>query len=191
MATGNVRNILRLRGRLCYGATNLTTDYPHGGTALGLVRDMIFNFGAKTTLSTAEEWGGVVSKAFYTGERPFLAAVLRDFDNDSLNAIFPNTTAGSSSGDRYVTYGPGASGVNRPGYDLTNKQIKLVFSPTAADRHPFIILYYAIPALEETAALNLSLSQEVGIGVAFWGGVDSSGRTYAIGKREDINGILA
>jgi hypothetical protein len=191
MATANVRNIIRAKGRLCYGATNLTTAFPHGGTALGLCRDMVFHFGMKTALNTAEEWGGVVSKVYYTGERPFLAAVLREMDNDAITAIFPNTTLGTVNQDRYINFVPGVDASNnRPGYDLTGKNVKLVFSPIAVERHPFIIIYYAIPAVDEAAEMQLSMRDEVGIAVAFWAGVDSSDRCYRIGRRDDLNPVL-
>lgn len=191
MATANVRNIIRLRGRLCWNPTDLLTDFPHGGTALGLTRSGIFHLGVKTTLNKAEEWGGVVSKAYYSGEEPFLAAVLRELDNDALSAIFPNTAAGSVTGDRVITLSPGDDTLNRAGYDLTGKQGKLLFSPSNPDRHPFILLYNAIPAVQETTELQLSMAHELGIGVVWWAGVDSSDRCYRIGRRNDLASLLA
>lgn len=191
MATANVRNIIRLRGRLCLNPTDLTADFPHGGTALGLTRSGIFHPGVKTVLNEAEEWGGVVSKAYYAGEKPFLAAVLREFDNDALAAVFPNTSAGSVTGDRVITTSPGDDTQNRAGYDLTGKAGKLLFSPANPDRHPFILLYYAIPAIQESAELQLSMAQEVGIGVVWWAGVDASDRSVKIGRRADLAGLLA
>src|SRR5688500_3826453 len=107
MATANVRNILRLRGRLCFNPTNLATAFPHGGTALGLTRSGVFHLGMKTVLNEAEEWGGIVSKAWYAGEKPFLAAVLREFDNDAIGAVFPNTGAGTVTGDKVISLSPG------------------------------------------------------------------------------------
>jgi len=148
---------------------------------------MVFNFGIKTSVAVAEEWGGVVTRAFYAGERPFMASILREFDNDALNNIFPNTTAGSSSGDRRIRFEPGVSGQNRSGYDLTGKALVLLFSPRAVDRHPHILLYYAIPAIDETARLQMALSEEIGIAAVFWAGIDTQYRCYNVGKREDLS----
>jgi len=151
---------------------------------------MAFHFGTKTTLSTGEEWGGVVTKAWYTGEAPFLACVLRELDNQALSRIFPNTQTGSVSQDQVINYLPGGSG-NRPGYDLSNKQIKLVFSPIAADRHDFIIMYNAIPTIDEEAQIIFGLHEEIGIPVIFYCTPDTSNRVYRVGKRADINGFLS
>ena len=190
MATPNVRNILRIPSRLAISPTDLTTDYPHGGTALGLTRDLVFHFGAKTTLSTAEEWGGVVTKAWYSGEAPFVACVLRELDNDALAAVFPNTSTGSVSQNKIVSYTPAASGY-RPGLDLAGKVVKLVVSPLAADRHPFILLYAAVPTLDAEASLMLSYAEEVGIPITWHAMPDSSNRVYRVGTRADLNPLLA
>lgn len=188
MATANVRNIIRLPGRICYGATNLNAAFPHGGTALGICRDMVFNFGYKTDVATAEEFGGVVTKAYYAGEKPYMAAVLREFDNDALSKVFPNTSVGTVTQDRVVNLEADAG--NRAGYDLTTGTYKLIFSPFAATRHPFIVIYYAIPALEESAQLNMSLTKEVGIGVVWWAGLNSGNQCYSIGKAADLQAML-
>ena len=67
MATAATRNILRIPGRLCVGPTDLTTAFPHGGTALGVTRALEFRFGYRTYNATAEEFGGVTTRAYYTG----------------------------------------------------------------------------------------------------------------------------
>jgi len=189
MATPNVQNIIRIPGRLCYNPTDLTLDYPHGGVALGVVRDMVFHFGAKTTLTTGEEWGGVVTRAWYSGEAPFLACVLREFDKDALTKIFPNTQIGSVTDDVIINYLPAGSG-NRPGYDLANLEIKLLFSPFSTEHDPFIIVYAAVPTIDADAALMLSYDEEIGIPITFWAAVDSSGRTYRKGRARDLNALL-
>lgn len=188
MATANVRNVIRMPARLAINPTNLLGAFPHGGTALGLARDLVFNYGYRTDIATAEEYGGVVTRAFYAGERPYVAAVLREFDNDAISNIFPNSTVGTVSGNRYVTFTPNAG--NRPGYDLTGKTYKLAICPISSKTHPFVIIYYAMPALAETAKLNASLNEEVGIGVVFWAGLNSGNQCYAHGRAEDLQPVL-
>ena len=39
MGTAKSNRVLHLPGRICKSPTNLALDFPHGGTALGLVRD--------------------------------------------------------------------------------------------------------------------------------------------------------
>jgi hypothetical protein len=181
MATAATRNILRIPGRLCADPTDLTLAFPHGGTALGIARDMEFRFGYKTSVATAEEWGGVVNKVFYTGETCIMGAVLRDFDPDMIKKVFPNV-ATAATGD--VTINNDINTGNRAGFDLV--AFKLLFSPKSVDRHPHILIYNAIPALDESAQLSLSLGEEIGIGAVFHGSPDSTGRVYSVGLRDNL-----
>lgn len=178
--------------RLYYGITNVTSSAspPYGGTAIGLAREIIFYPGTKTDLATAEEWGGVVTKAYYAGEKPYLAAVLREFDADALNAIFPNTTAGAVSQDRFIRFTPGTSGQNRPGYDLTGKVVKLLAAPISQNHHLGVLIWYAIPAMSETMQLRLSLSEEIGLGVVWYAGLNSGNQCYMIAPLPDMQSLL-
>ena len=192
MATANVRNVLRMPARLAINPTNLTagSTFPHGGTALGLARRIVFYPNTKTDIATAEEWGGIVTKAYYAGEKPYLAAVLREFDNDALNNIFPNTTTGTITQDRFIRSTPGTSGQNRHGYDLTGKVVKLLAAPISPNHHRGILIWYAIPAMEETMELRMSLNDEIGLGVVWWAGLNSGNQCWAIGKLPDLQSIL-
>ena len=135
---------------------------------------------------TAEEWGQVPVEAVYAGESAVFAAVLREWDNDALSNIFPNTGTGTVSADRTILGRSSGVGVNRAGYLLSNKSFILLFSPKAVDRHPMVLVRKAVPMVDEAATLSLSLAEEFGIGVVFHAIPDSSGRLYDIGKREDL-----
>ncbi|HLG42487.1 MAG TPA: hypothetical protein VI643_03900 [Planctomycetota bacterium] len=186
MGTGSASGIIRAPGRLCYGATDLTADFPHGGTALGFAREVVFEPRVQVARSKAEEWGGTTSRVYYTGEEPRLACVFREvLDADMLSAMFPNIVSGSF-GTSYIEYSPAAAGQNDPGYDLNAKAVKLVFSPYSPDYHPFVILYHAFPAIDETTKLNLGLNAEIGVGAVWWAGVDSAGRCYKVGRRQEL-----
>ena len=189
MASPNVRNILRLPGRLVAAPTNLLAAYPHGGVELGVVRDVEFRPGIKASLVTAEEYGGVVTEAIYAGEAPILACVLRSFDNDLIERLFLNTSVpvvSGASGDRIILGRASGAGVNRAGTLRDASAIVLLFTPKNVDMHPMVLIRRAIPMVEETAALALSLSQELGLGLVFYCAPDSSGRTYDVGKRQDL-----
>ncbi len=190
MSTASTRGILRIPGRLCYGASlDLTAAFPHGGTAIGMCRDIVFHPGVKTLTDEAEEFGGVVTKAYFAGEKPFLSCVLRDFDNDWISTVFPNTSAGVVTGDRVISSKPGDDTENRAGTGIT--AIKLCVSPHSPNRHPFVVLMAAFPAVDETQELQFSLGEEVGLAGVFWAGVDTSGRDYFIGKGYDLNSLIA
>ena len=186
MSTGSVRDVLRVPGKLVINPTDITAAFPHGGTELGLTRDSEMRFGIKTELVHAEEWGNQPVESVYCGESAVFAAVLREWDNDALSNIFPNTGTGSVSGDKTILGRVDGVGVNRAGYLLSGKSFILLFSPKSVDRHPMVIIRKAIPMVEESSLLQLSLAEELGIAVVFQAIPDSSDRLYDVGKREDL-----
>lgn len=185
MATANVRSVMRVPGRLCINPTNIANDFPHGGTALGLTRDVEFRIGITTGIVTAEEWGNIPVEAIKTAEACVLACVLREWDDDAIGAMFVNTSI-SSAGDRSILSRVATDGV-RAGALLSAKAAVVVFSPLAPDDHPMIIIRKGLPLVDETAMLQASLAEEFGIAVVWQGIPDSSERLYDIGKRGDLS----
>tara|TARA_B100000686_G_scaffold145595_1_gene153091 strand:- start:939 stop:1505 length:567 start_codon:yes stop_codon:yes gene_type:complete len=186
MSSGSVRDVLRIPGKLVINPTDINAAYPHGGTEMGLTRDSQMRFGIKTSLVHAEEWGNQPVESVYCGESAVFAAVLREWDNDAISNIFPNVGTGAVSGDKTILGRVAGAGVNRAGYLLSNKSFVLLFSPKSVDRHPMVIIRKAIPMVEEASMLQLSLAEEMGIGVVFQAIPDSSDRLYDIGRREDL-----
>lgn len=185
MSVAVTRKVLRIPGRLCADPSDLTAAFPHGGTALGITRDAEFRFGASKHVITAEEWGNIPCEVIVGGETAVMGCVLREFDNDMVKKVFLNPATGSSSGDQVINSKAPAATL-KPGYRLSLKGFKLLFSPKSVDTHPHILMYNALPILDEAALVQASLAEELGIAVAFHAVPDSSGRVYAIGKREDL-----
>ena len=186
MSIASVQKILHLTGSICINPTNLASDFPHGGTAIGLTRGAECRFNVQTSLVRAEEWGGAPVESFYTGESAVFAFVLRTFDNDGVAAIFPNTSTGSVSGDTMIDGRTSGVGVNRAGYALSNKSVKLLFSPKSVNLQPMVLGRKAVPMIEESAMLQMSVNKEIGFGVVFQAIPDSSGKLYEIGLKEDL-----
>jgi hypothetical protein len=188
VAAPSAQNILRVSGTLVMNPTNLAIAPPHGGTILGLTRSMIFKPGIKTTQVTAEELGGTAVEAYYTGENVVFTAILREFDPDAINAIYPEASL-ASSGDPLFQYQPDGAHQERPGSRLSAKSFKLLFVPKAFDTHPYILIYKALPAVDETVEIMLAFNHEVSIPVMFFGIPDdaSSRKVYQMGRREDIS----
>jgi len=188
MADASVADVMRIPGRLYAEPSDINADPPFGtGTALGLVRDAEFRLHVRTGIVTAEEWGSVAVEAVYAGESAVLACVLREWDDDAIGDIFPNiSTSSFSTADKSILGRVSGAGVNRAGHLLSSQSIVLFFAPLAIDRHPCIIGRKAVPMVEESAMLSMSLAEEFGIGVVWNAIPDSSGRTYDIGKREDL-----
>jgi hypothetical protein len=188
MATPNPQNILRVAGVLVANPTNLALDPPHGGVELGITRGLIFRTGIKSTQVTAEELGGTTVESYYTGENVVFSAILREFDPDAIVDIFPNASVGSS-GDPTIRYQPDGVHQSRPGMRLSGKALKLLFVPKADESHPYVLIYKALPAVEETAEIKLSFADEIGIPVMFIGIPDdaASRKVYEVGRKEDIS----
>lgn len=187
MATADARSILYVPAKLCHTPTNLSNAFPHGGTALGTVARMMFKPNVLTSEVIGEEFGGVTRDVIYCGENAVFACFLRGWDNDVLQKLFPNTSAGTSSGNRYVRFEPGVSGQNRPGLTLSDSSVKLFVSADSPDHHPSLIIYNAIPMLDEAAELAFRSPQELGFPAVFRCAPDTTGRVYAMGWRKDLS----
>ncbi len=187
MTTANARNIRRFKGRLAWNPTDLTTAFPHGGTELGVVRDLVFRFGLQTEEIRAEEWGNVPTEYVHVGSSAFLAAILREFDNDALGAIFPDTPAGATTGDQILRGAVSGSGVTLGGVLLSTLSGVLVVSPDSPQTQEFLLLYNAVPMPEETSELQISAGTEVGMAVVFRAIPDATHRQWNVGKRRDLS----
>ena len=184
MATANVRNILHLPGELISDPTDLSAAAPYGGTRLGLVRNLLFRPGLENHPIRAEEWGNAVVDIVHGGSAPVFAAVLREFDNDAIAAIFLDTSTGDPSGDKVINL-RATSG--RAGTLLSTKEIKLLFVPKAVLRHPSILIRAALPVVTPETEMALKMGTEATINVLFHARPDKSNRLAVLGKLGDLS----
>lgn len=187
MARPDPRNIIgKVPGRFCIGPTDLSADFPHGGTALGESYRGRLVYEAPKQVLTAEERGNQPYEVIHGGESWALAGTLRADPPDTYAKLFLNASTGATSGRPLIE----APGTNRAGEALSGRAVVLCFAPFEVDRHPFVLLYKAIPLAEDTQELSLNLggSDEEGFGVpyVFLGTLDDSDRLIACGARADI-----
>jgi hypothetical protein len=154
--------------------------YPHGGTELGIARDMMFKPNIKTRKLIAEEFKSPV-EILWVGDEPVMAGVLRTWDNAMISTLFYGTQT-SARGDVGII-----DTVTRPGYPMSRKGITLLFSPLAVDAHKHILIYNAVPVVEEAFEMRVSLAEELGIPFFFQGIPDAYGRTYAVDLRANLS----
>lgn len=185
MASPKARNVRFIPGKLVKDPTNLAAAYPYGGTELGLTAAVLFKPGVMSRQHGAEEFGGAYIENTFIGEVALLSCTLRGFDADALGRVFPNVSTGSVTGRAGID-GRVSAGGNLPGYRMSNKAMKLLWVPDDIDECEALLLYSAIPGVEETAALAKSYSEEFGVPVFFLGGVDSQKRIYAEKPFEDL-----
>lgn len=184
MSAPQAHHILRIPGRLVKNPTNMSSDYPYGGTELGVIRDIEWSPGIQAEKLHAEEFGLAVG-SIITRQEGVMAAVLRSWDNDFLSTVFPNTQA-DEFGEVGVLGRVSGSGVNRVGYDEFDKGFKLLFAPFAANQHRFLLLHNAVPMIEDTFRLRLTLADEFGLPVIFYAAADSQGRTFTWDVKENL-----
>ena len=188
MAVLNPLRIVQQSGALYADPTSLASVAGYG-TCLGYVKDLEFQFRKRNQPITAEEWGGKIVDQIDLGSEAVIAGVLRGTDPDALGKVFPNTATGSTSYGRLVKLS--AAGDDRAGRSLFGSAFKLLFVPDDTDRGEFIVIYKAIPLVEEQASMAIRLGTEMGIAVAFMGAPDTAtGTTKAvaqIGRKEAIS----
>lgn len=183
MASPDVTRVINAPGRVCYGPTDLSTAFPHGGTAIGTTRaGKIRHFGAYHPIRD-EAFGIEVRSTVWCGENLALAMILREPDDEAMALLFPNTSTGTVSQHKVVA----SPGSNRPGLLLAEKAVVLFFSPDDTERVPAVILYKAEPRFEETTEYDLALDKRLETVVVFTATRDSSDRIWKRGMLKDLS----
>lgn len=184
MAEQAARNARKIPGRLCRDPTDLSLPFPHGGVALGSVRDHRWRVRQYGAIVRAEEWGNTPVEAIYNGEEGVLACVAREFDSDFLSAMFVDTDVGAGTGRRRVL-GRVLEQGKRAGKRLTDMATAIYFSPDSELDHG-IYLYRAIPMVDRAAEINYQTGTEMGILCLWISAPDADGNRYVKAPRKDI-----
>lgn len=188
------RKILRVPGRFAYGCTDLSLAWPHGGTGLGVVKQVAWVDRSVPYPVTLEAMGGEPVEFVEPGTDVWFAFVLRTNDDNAISAVFRNTSVGTATQHRVVSE-PGAV---RAGNWMSGRAVApLVFTPEGSTHAqsrsdpdvdaPFIVLYNAIPMKREDLETPLERTQEWAIQTTWRGIRDGSNRVYARGARRDLS----
>lgn len=168
MSTSSALQAMYVPGRIsCQlsGQTyNLATPYPHGGTALGLLRDVQIRRGEGRQVVIAEEFGQEVVDELYMYESWAMAFALRGMDEDAMGAVFPNTTTGSVTKNKVISY-PGSS--IKSGDLRAASAVKVLFTPDDTENHNCVYFPNAIPGTSEVLSMDFVRSSELVIACVF------------------------
>jgi len=186
MATADIHTVLQVPGRLVINPTNLSAAYPYGGTELGAVHQIAARRVAATYDIAAMEYGGAIVEAVQGGENWAVGAYLRQFDNDAIAAVFPNTSTGTTTKRVGVKHWMNAGSPVRPGSLLSARSVKLLFVPYDVDRHRAVYLYRALPRVEEVWEMALAVDSRVEVPVLFVGIPDSNGKVAVVDYLREI-----
>lgn len=171
-----------ITGSLCVNPTDLTAAFPHGGTAIGNTRDEDFRPGLRTRINRSE-FMGVAVEEYHAGWDPIFLCVFRDWDADALPLVWPDV---DTSGTNPMIRGRVSTNAARPGKAMSDLAVKLCFSPRALDSDRFIVLYKAMPIIQEDGQIVVNLGAELGVGMMWRGIPDATGRLFDVGTRTDI-----
>lgn len=185
MGSATPDRVIRCPGTLIKSPSSLTPG-SYGGTVLGLTRLVVFREGVTAYPVTSEEWGGQAADFIRSGEGASLGAVLRGPDLDAWTAVMTGTSTGTVSGGP-KTVPTFSTEAHRPGALLSARAFVLLFAPESPLEHPAVILYAAVPCVDPSRELSLSLDADYEVGAVFRSIPDASYRTFAIGKLEDLS----
>lgn len=185
MAAPSSSSIQRVPGTLIWNPTNLGAAEPYGGTYLGTTRDKEFTPQPVLRPIWNQVWGAY-SDVIYCGEKVIFRAVLRYPDADGIAAVAPKSISPGSSGVHWLFRPGGTTANTRAGTALSSKSGKLMFAARAPNSHDSLIIYKALPAIDEAAKLQYSLGEEYGLAVVFYGVPDANGRVYDTGRLNNL-----
>lgn len=184
MAAPSSGSVQRIPSRLIWNPNNLGAAVPYGGTYLGTCRDLEFTPQPQLRPIWDETSGSVID-TIYCGEKVLFKTVVRYPDADMISTVAPKSISGTS-GYHWLFRPMGTTSNTRAGTSLGTRSGVLLIASRAPLAHPCLLIYNAVPAIDETTKLQMSLGEEYGLACCFYGTPDSSGRVYDTGFLADL-----
>lgn len=175
---------LETPGRIVRNPTSFDGSFPHGGTELGLVRDVAWQLVEVRQRIRAEELGQVVVGDLMAGEAFVLTFALRGQDDDAKAAIWPNTRVGAKSQKR-ILYGPGT--VKAGHLAESTLACSLLFVPDNPE-HDAVILPRAIPRRSDSPVFVEVGSEKLKL-VSWLALPGANGLAYEVGPMVDFTSL--
>ena len=179
-------DIIHIPGRLIADPFDLSpASAPNfGGTPLGNVAEIVIRVTHFQEALRGEEFASEIIDVVEGADDIAVGAFLRGFDRDAITRIFSDATVSTLTGKPQIEL----PGVSKRGSFGSDNSFVLLFAPENFEEHPALLMYNAIPLVEETIQLSFSfdLSKEFGIPVLFQGIRDSSNRIAHLKLLEDL-----
>ena len=188
MSAQDVDRVLRNGGKLCFNPTDLTAAWPHGGTGLGVVGDVVLQQTWLTEDANAadDRHAGEVVETYFLGELWKLAFAIRQWDDDPVNLLMAHHKAGATR--TIVTDQYTGTTARRPGTRLSTSAVKLLFTPEDYLANPAVLFYKAIPCLEVMQEVQLSAMEEQKVAAVFKAMYHQSiGKVYQMGLLSELS----
>lgn len=176
--------IIRAPGRLVANPTTslATTSFPYGGTYLGLTSGFSIVIVGQKFLVWSESYGAI-GDVLQEDTQYEAMCLVRGWTDDAISELFASVeqSTGSISGHKVLS-----RPVVSPGVSVYGTAIKVLFVPDNPKDVPAVMLYAALPDLEENERITWSRSEELGMPIKFLCLLDGSGRAIKIGRLVDL-----
>jgi len=155
---------------------------PFGGTPLGNTQGVyIINHGSGFTV-WAEEYGEPGDQREALRDYA-MGCFLRSWDDDAIDAVFPNTSAGGVSQHQIITL----HGSREPGESVyDDRATSMLFLPHNAKDAPGVYAYAAVPLVEESQQIRFAYESDLGIPTLWRFFRNASGYIGEIGRVWDL-----
>lgn len=169
---------LSVPGRLCAAPTSTTGAFPHGGTILGDVNELLFTPRPEVYGIDDESLGSEFTEYSLSCERALLQVELSGMTAAMLAKVLAHVTSGKGGG--YGTSGDDS----RRGSDSA---FVLYFSPIYPASQFGLLMYSAVGAFQQTSRLRLRAGSSGGLLVAFLGLRHATKGVYDIDLPADLS----
>jgi len=178
VASADRDTIYKIPGDLYINPSDLTSSF---GTLLGAVRGVHLRPNQEAHELGAPEWADEPAEVLLGRQRWVFGCNLRAWDHDAVSTLFPNVSG--SSGSTVIDH----PGTNRAGYKLTSSSVVLLFKALKSS-HPSVIVYNALPMIDEAAQLSFMVSDEFAFPALFLATRGhASGKSVAVGLLANLS----
>jgi hypothetical protein len=190
MAAETPLDLVFAGAKLSTAPTNILTPntYPWGGTALGLVKNVVVKAGRRVSTFREEPYGPMPYDGIDLGEAWVMTGSFRTYDPDVISLVFASTGTGASTGSKQIVYPNGNT--YRTGGLLSALGVKLLLTPDDFERQRFFYAYNAVPLTAEDGDMPFQRGEEWVVPFRFLCLPNGSNKTVAYGLREDLQTIL-
>jgi hypothetical protein len=183
MAAGSASRTIRASGRLIAEPTDLSNDFPHGGTEVGRTRLVVMQ--SLGEMYRIEGEGiGQATDILEADKRYSFACILRGHDDDAIDLLLNDgDTIGDTSHHRVWS----APGTQTPGQSALGRAVILLYVPDDLIHVDALLIYSAIPHLAPGVDITFARNTEFGLPLACECMEDANGNILSIGRFADLS----
>lgn len=183
MTAGSASRVLRVPGRLVIDPTDLTDDFPHGGTLVGRTRLVVLKPLANPFRVESEGLGGDASDVLEGSNHYVFACFLRGWDDDAVALLLPDGyTQGSVTGHAVFS----SPGLNAPGRSALGRARTLLYVPDNPVDAPAVLIHRGVANWGDGAELALQRQTELGLPLVVECVRAADGRILDLGRLPDL-----